>query len=122
MSAQPTPERLSLMFGLVLLMLATLPRYLVGDHGNRFNLMLMALVVLCLVAVLQWRLLDSIGRSRLPRLLGRLGLCLLAGLVGMSAWHALFSDFVGWERWLSHGTTLGLLLHALGLWLQPSRQ
>ncbi|NWN82349.1 MAG: hypothetical protein HLX48_05070 [Halomonas sp.] len=122
MGARPTPERLSLLVGLVVVMLATLPRYLVGDHGNRFNLMLMALPLVGLVAVLQWRLLDSAGRSGLPRLLGRLGLCLLAGLAGMGAWHGLFSDFVGWELWVSHGATLGLLLHAITLWVRPLSQ
>lgn len=119
MGGQPTAERLSLLLGLMLLMFASLPRYLVGGHGNRFNLMLMALGVVCLVGVVQWRLLDAPARARLPRLLGRLGLCLLAGLAGMGGWHALFSDFIGWELWLSHGATLGMLLHALGLWVKP---
>ncbi|WP_299232923.1 hypothetical protein [uncultured Halomonas sp.] len=119
MGGQPTAERVSLLLGLALLMLASLPRYLVGGHGNRFNLMLMALAVVCLVGVLQWRLLDVADRVRLPRLLSRLGLCLLAGLAGMAGWHAVFSDFIGWELWLSHGATLGLLLHALGLWVKP---
>ncbi|TDB05578.1 hypothetical protein [Halomonas marinisediminis] len=119
MGGQPTAERLSLLLGLALLMLASLPRYLVAGHENRFNLMLMALAVVCLVGVLQWRLLDVAGKARLPRLLSRLGLCLLAGLAGMAGWHALFTDFIGWELWLSHGTTLGLLLHALGLWVRP---
>lgn len=121
MGAQPTPERLSLVLGLALLMLATLPRYLVGGHESRFNLILMALAVVCLVGVLQWRLLAAPERLRLPRLLGRLGLCLVAGLAGMGGWHALFSDFIGWELWLAHGATLGLLIHALSLWVKAQR-
>lgn len=116
MGARPTPERLSLLLGLALLMLATVPRYLVGGHGTRLNLILMALVVVLVVAILQWRLLAAEARARLPRLLGRLGACLVAGLAGMGAWHALFSDFIGWELLISHAATLGLLLHALWLW------
>lgn len=119
MGAQPTPERLSLLLGLALLMLATLPRYLVGGHENRFNLILVALAVVCLVGMLQWRLLAAEQRARLPRLLVRLGLCLVAGLAGMGAWHALFTDFIGWELLVAHGATLGLLMHALGLWMKP---
>ncbi|MDN3520944.1 hypothetical protein [Halomonas ramblicola] len=121
MGARPTPERLSLLLGLALLMLATVPRYLVGGHGTRLNLILMALVAVLVVASLQWRLLAAEARARLPRLLGRLGACLVAGLVGMGAWHALFTDFIGWELLISHATTLGLLLHALWLWVKVPR-
>ncbi|MDW7748875.1 hypothetical protein [Halomonas sp.] len=121
MGATPTAERLSLLLGLGVLMLATLPRYQVGGHETQLSLMLMALAVVGVVAVLQWRLLPGEARSRLPALLRRLGLCLGAGLVVMAAWHALTSDFFGWELLVSHGATLGLLLHALGLWVRVPR-
>lgn len=121
MGPQPTPERLSLLLGLALLMLATLPRYLVGGHENRLNLILIALAVVGVVGMLQWRLLAAAQRTRLPRLVGRLGLCLVAGLAGMGGWHALFSDFIGWELLIAHGATLGLLLHALSLWVRAPR-
>lgn len=118
MGSQPSPERLSLVLGLLLLMLSTIPRYLVGGHDNRLNLILIAIAVVAAVAVVQWRLLEAEARSRLPGLLGRLGLCLVAGLAGMGLYHALFTDFIGWELLVAHGATLGLLLHALGLWLR----
>lgn len=118
MGATPTPERLSLLLGLGVLMLATLPRYLVGGHETRLSLMLMVLAVVVVVSVLQWRLLSGEARSRLPALLRRLGLSLGAGLVAMAAWHSLTSDFFGWELLISHGATLGLLLHALWLWVK----
>ncbi|MGJ7456844.1 hypothetical protein [Halomonas sp. RA08-2] len=118
MGTQPTPERLSLMLGLVLLMLSTLPRYLVGGHDNRFNLILIALVVVAGVAAAHWRLLESEARARLPRLMGRLGLCMALGLAGMGLYHALFTDFIGWELLIAHGATLGLLFHALSIWLR----
>ncbi|WFM73138.1 hypothetical protein [Halomonas sp. CKK8] len=121
MGATPTPERLSLLLGLGVLMLATLPRYQVGGHETQLSLMLMALAVVGVVAVMQWRQLPGEARSRLPALLRRLGLCLGAGLVVMAAWHALTSDFFGWELLVSHGATLGLLLHALWLWIRVPR-
>ncbi|MBB3330545.1 putative membrane protein [Halomonas campaniensis] len=118
MGAQPTPERLSLMLGLVLLMLATVPRYLAGGHETRLSLILMALAVVAAVALVHWRMLDGEARRRLPSLLGRLGVSLVAGLAGMGLYHALFTDFIGWELLLAHGATLGLLLHALWLWVR----
>ncbi len=118
MGAQPSPERLSLMLGLLLLMLSTIPRYLVGGHDNRLNLILIALAVVAAVAAVQWRMLEAEARMRLPRLLKRLGLCLVAGLAGMGLYHVLFTDFIGWELLIAHGATLGLLLHALLLWFR----
>lgn len=106
------------MLGLVLLMLSTLPRYLVGGHDNRFNLILIALVVVAGVAAAHWRLLEAEARARLPRLMGRLGLSMVVGLAGMGLYHVLFTDFIGWELLIAHGTTLGLLLHALSIWLK----
>ncbi|WP_416140723.1 hypothetical protein ACM26W_10245 [Halomonas sp. HK25] len=118
MGAQSTPERLSLLLGLVLLMLSTIPRFLVGGHDNRFNLILIALLVVAGVAAAHWRLLEAEARLRLPRLMGRLGVCMVAGLAGMGLYHALFTDFIGWELLIAHGATLGLLLHALSIWLR----
>ncbi|PMR70776.1 hypothetical protein [Halomonas heilongjiangensis] len=121
MGANPTPERLSLMLGLVLLMLATVPRFLVGGHETRLSLILIAVVAVAAVAFIHWRMLAGDARRRLPGLLGRLGLSLLAGLAGMGAWHALFTDWIGWQLLLAHGATLGLLLHALWLWWRAER-
>ncbi|CAM3412604.1 hypothetical protein [Halomonas lysinitropha] len=121
MGATPTPERFSLLLGLVVLLLATLPRYLAGGYETHLSLMLMVLAVVAVVCLLQWRLLPAEARSRLPALMRRLGLCLGLGLVVMAAWHTLISDFFGWELLVSHGATLGLLLHALGLWVRVPR-
>ncbi|QTF91180.1 hypothetical protein [Halomonas sp. BM-2019] len=118
MGAQPTPERLSLMLGLLLLMLSTIPRYLVGGHASRLNLILIALLVVAGAAVVNWRMLEAEARLRLPHLMGRLGACMVAGLAGMGLYHALFTDFIGWELLIAHGATLGLLLHALSLWVK----
>lgn len=120
MTTQPTAERFSLMLGLLVLMVATVPRYLVGGHDTRLSLILMALVVVAVVTVLNWRLLVAEERRRLPALLKRLGLCLVAGAVGMGLWHAVMSDWLSWQLLLAHGATLGLLLHALWLWGRAS--
>ncbi|SFT66186.1 hypothetical protein [Halomonas saccharevitans] len=121
MGATPTAERVSLLVGLSVLMLATLPRYLAAGLETRQSLMLMALAVVAIATLLQWRMLEHEARARLPGLLRRLVLCLGAGAAGMTAWHALTSDFFGWELVVSHGATLGLLLHALWLWWRPVR-
>ena len=121
MRAKPSAERLSLLLGLAAVMLVTLPRYYAGGHSSHISLMLMALAVVVVVSVLQWRQLADEARARLPALLRRLGLSLAVGLAVMLGWHALTSDFFGWELVLSHGATLGLLLHALWLWVRVPR-
>lgn len=118
MGGQPTPERLSLLLGLGVLMLAAVPRYLAGGHETRLSLLLMALAVVAVVALLQWRLLTTEARRRLPALLRRLALCLGVGLIGMGLWQGLVSGTLVWVLWLSYGATLGLLLHALWLWVR----
>ncbi|WP_111411774.1 hypothetical protein [Billgrantia lactosivorans] len=119
MGAAPTAERLSLLTGLVVLMLATIPRYLAGGNDNRLMLISLALLVVAAVALLNWRMLGAEERARLPRLARRLALSLVAGLALMGLWHALFSAWISWQLLIAHGATLGLLLHALWLWWQP---
>jgi hypothetical protein len=120
MTATPTAERLSLIAGLLVLMLATVPRYLAGGHDNRLNLIMLAIAVMAVVAVLNWRMLDTSERARLPALGKRLGISLLAGLVLMGGWHALFTAWISWQLLIAHGATLGLLMHALSLWWRPA--
>lgn len=119
MHAEPTAERLSLLAGLLILMLATVPRFIAGDYGNRLSLISIALAVVAVVAFLNWRMLDADQRRRLPQLGKRLLLALLAGLVVMGLWHALFTAWISWQLLLAHGATLGLLLHAVLLWWRP---
>ncbi|MCE8002125.1 hypothetical protein [Billgrantia ethanolica] len=119
MNAEPTAERLSLMAGLLILMLATVPRFIAGDYGNRLSLISIALAVVAVVAFLNWRMLGADERRRLPQLGKRLLLALLAGLVVMGLWHALFTAWVSWQLLIAHGATLGLLLHAVSLWWRP---
>lgn len=120
MAAKPSPERVSLLLGLTLLMLATVPRFLAGGHETRLSLVLIAVAVVAVVAFTHWRMLASDARRRMPGLLGRLGGSLLAGLAGMGAWHALFTDWISWQLLIAHGATLGLLLHALWLMWRPA--
>ncbi|MGY6563366.1 MAG: hypothetical protein ACXIU5_01390 [Halomonadaceae bacterium] len=120
MHAEPTAERLSMLAGLLILMLATVPRFIAGDYGNRLSLISIALAVVAVVAFLNWRMLDADQRRRLPQLGKRLLLALLAGLVVMGLWHALFTAWISWQLLLAHGATLGLLLHAVLLWWRPA--
>lgn len=117
MGATPTPERLSLLLGLLALMLASLPRYLLAGHQTRLTLLLIAVAVVAAVALTHWRLLGVASRARLPGLLRRLLACLALGAVVMAGWQGLVAGWQGWPVLASHGATLGLLLHALGLWV-----
>lgn len=114
-----TPERLSLMLGLLVLMLANVPRYLAGGHENRLTMIGIAIVVVAAVAVMHWRLLAQAGRARLPALIRRLCLALLAGLALMGGWHAMMTAWISWQLLIAHGATLGLLIHAVWLWWRP---
>ncbi|WP_309674535.1 hypothetical protein [Billgrantia campisalis] len=116
--ATPTAERLSVMLGLVVLMLANVPRYLATGHDTQLTLILMAAAAVAAVSVAHWRMLEAAERTRLPALFKRFGLCLVAGGVLMGAWHALFTDWISWQLLLAHGATLGLLLHAVWLWVR----
>ncbi|KAA0014669.1 hypothetical protein F0A17_03240 [Billgrantia pellis] len=119
MRAKPAAERLSLLLGLMVLMLATLPRYVAGGHDNRLTLILIALAVVAVVALTHWRMLEGSERARLPLLLKRLLVSLVVGTALMGGWHALFTAWISWQLLIAHGATLGLLLHALWLWWRP---
>jgi hypothetical protein len=103
-------------------MLSILPRYLAAGYQTRLILILLALAVVGVVALLQWWLLTADDKSRIPWLLGRLAIAMVGGLAAMGLWHLLFSDWISWQRLISHGATLGLLLHALTLWWQTGRE
>ncbi|QOR38960.1 hypothetical protein HNO52_10870 [Billgrantia diversa] len=122
MNVTPSAERLSLLVGLLILMLATVPRYLAGGHENRLTLIVVAMAVVAVVAVVNWRMLEGGERARLPWLGKRLAASLVAGLALMGLWHALFTDWISWQLLIAHGATLGLLLHALWLWWRPDSQ
>lgn len=111
-----SPERISVAVGLCIVMLAVLPRYWAGGHETRQTLIVIALVLVASVSFIQWRLLSTSARLKLPKLLKRLILMMVVGSVVMGVWHALFTDWLSWQVFISHGATLGLLIHALSLW------
>lgn len=119
--APTSPERISVALGLCVVMLATLPRYMAGGHETRQTLIIIALVLVAFVAIVQWRMLAVESRRRLPQLCKRLVVMLLLGMVVMGSWHALFTDWISWQVFISHGATLGVLLHALSLWWSGER-
>lgn len=120
--APTSPERISVALGLCIVMLATLPRYMAGGHETRQTLIIFALVLVAFAAIVQWRLLAVEARRRLPQLCKRLVVMLLLGMVVMGGWHALFTDWISWQVFISHGATLGVLLHAISLWWSGERQ
>lgn len=117
-----SPERISVAIGLCMVMLATLPRYMAGGHETRQTLIVIAFGVVAIAAIVQWRLLPVASRQQLPKLLKRLVAMLLLGAAIMGVWHALFTDWISWQVFISHGATLGVLLHTLSLWWSRERQ
>lgn len=111
-----SPERVSVAIGLCVVMLAALPRYMVGGHETRQTLILMALAIVAGAAVVQWKMLPTSARKMLPALLKRLVVMLVLGVLVMGAWHGLFTDWISWQVFISHAATCGLLLHAVSLW------
>ncbi|WP_311064277.1 hypothetical protein [Halomonas sp. DWK9] len=111
-----SPERVSVAIGLCVVMLAALPRYMVGGHETRQTLLLMALALVVGAAAVQWKMLPSSARKMLPGLLKRLAVMLVLGALVMGAWHGLFTDWISWQVFISHAATCGLLLHAVSLW------
>ncbi|MBT2788884.1 MULTISPECIES: hypothetical protein [unclassified Halomonas] len=120
--APTSPERISVALGLCIVMLATLPRYMAGGYETRQTLIIFALALVAFAAVVQWRLLAVEARRRLPQLCKRLVIMLLLGMAVMGGWHALFTDWISWQVFISHGATLGVLLHAISLWWSGERQ
>ncbi|WP_447893497.1 hypothetical protein [Vreelandella sp. GE22] len=110
-----SPERVSVAVGLCIVMLSVIPRYMAGGFETRQTLLLIALALVAGAAVVNWRLLSAKARAQLPALLKRLGIMLVAGAVVMGVWHALMTDWLSWQEFISHAATCGLLLYAISL-------
>nr|WP_289111160.1 hypothetical protein [uncultured Halomonas sp.] len=102
-----SPKRVSVAVGLCIVMLAALPRYMVGGHETRQTLLLMALVLVAGAAAFQWRMLSQEARQALPALIKRLAIMLVLGALVMGAWHAMFTDWISWQVFISHAATCG---------------
>nr|WP_297457262.1 hypothetical protein [uncultured Halomonas sp.] len=121
MAASMTPERLSIMIGVLAAIVATLPRYIVGGHQGQLALIALAFVAVAVVSVAAFRMLSHAARRRLPALLARLLGTLVLGGVIVASWQWIQGDVDGLLL-LSHGATVGLLLHALlAGWRRDSR-
>ncbi|MGM0542275.1 MAG: hypothetical protein ACQERP_00140 [Pseudomonadota bacterium] len=109
-------QRVSSAFGLCIVMLATLPRYMAGGNETRLSLIIMALVIVLAAVVVQWRMLSAAQRHRLPGMLKRLAAMMGLGVLVVGAWHALFTDWISWQVFISHAATFGLVAHVISLW------
>lgn len=115
MAASMTPERLSIMIGVLAVIAATLPRYIVGGDQGRLMLILLGFGAIAIVAAAAWRMLTHEARRRLPGLLGRLMAMLSLGCVVVALWQWFDKGWLAPLLLLSHGVTLGLLLHAIAV-------
>lgn len=107
------------MFGLVIVMLASVPRYMVGGYETRLVMALAVAGAVGIAAVFQWRQLQPSSRQRLPALLKRLLTCFVGGVAAIGLWHLLSGGWIGWELLVFYGGGLGLLGYALWLWWTP---
>lgn len=114
-------ERVGVAIGLCVVMLSVIPRYVAGGFETRQTLLIIAIVLVAAAAAFHWRMLPLAERKRLPSLLKRLVIALGAGAALMGGWHALMTDWISWQQFISHATTLGLLLYALSLKGQPGK-
>ena len=112
--------RCSLLVGLLMLMLASAPRYYLDGHDTHLIMLSFGGIAVAALAFFHWWQLASEWRANLKALIRRLAALMIGGIVIMGLWHALFGAWSGWPLLLSHGATLGLLLHALGLWWKPA--
>jgi len=121
MTASATPERFSVMTGLVLVMLASVPRYVFEGHETRLTLLLMAAAVVTIAAGFHWRMIESSARRQLPGLIKRLLACLLGGGLAIAIWQGVSLGGVDAILLRSHGAALGLLIHVVSLlWRRPA--
>ena len=117
--APATPERISVGVGLCVVMLAALPRFIIHGLETRQTLIGLAIVAVAVVMAINYRMLNVAERKRLPKLFKAMLLAMVAGIAVMAAWHGITSDWFSWQELISHGTTLGLLLHVVNLWRKP---
>ncbi|MDW5375596.1 hypothetical protein R6258_01565 [Halomonas sp. HP20-15] len=111
-----TAERVSILCGILIAMVATLLRYVAnGVAQDRMILLCIAAVVVSAVAVASWRLLDEGARQRFPALMGRMIAAMASSLLVIAVWQGIRDGMVNIDGLavLSHGTALGLLIHAL---------
>lgn len=113
-----TAERVSILSGILIAMVATLLRYIAnGVMQDRLILLCIAAVVVLAVAIASWRLLDAGARQRFPALMGRMGIAMASSLLVIVIWQGVQGGLANLDGLavLSHGTTLGLLVHALAV-------
>jgi len=113
-----TAERVSILSGILIAMLATLVRYIAnGVQPGRLILLCIAAVVVLGAALASWRLLDEAARQRFPALLGRMGIAMASSLLVIAVWQGIQGGLASFDGLavLSHGTALGLLIHALAV-------
>ncbi|SDX46262.1 hypothetical protein SAMN05443545_105344 [Aidingimonas halophila] len=113
-----TPQRLSTLLGLLILIVASIPRYVINQHMTRLTLLLIAFAAVAVVVIWHWRGLDQASRMQVPHFVRRLGGWLLAGLAVTALWQIATHGIIIWPLWLSQAAVSGLLLHVATLWMR----
>ncbi|MFC0268458.1 hypothetical protein [Kushneria aurantia] len=115
-------ERLAVLVGLVLAMLAAVPGYyLIGDR-ERLLLIGAGAVAVAMATLMMWRHSSEAERRRFYRALSRLPIAMVLGLAVALLGHIMGNAGTltgGWYRWLPWGMTTGVVLQALWCWWRP---
>lgn len=114
-------ERVSLMLGLVIVIVCSLPRFWVGGYETRLVLALAFALAVTVAGIFQWRQLPSSARQRLPGLIRRLLACFVGGVAAIGMLFLLSGGWIGWERLVAYGAGTGLIGYAVWLWWVPQR-
>lgn len=112
-------QRVSLMLGLVIVIVCSVPRFVVGGYETRLILALAFALAIAVAGLFQWRQLAASSRQRLPSLIRRLLACFIGGVAAIGMLYLLSGGWIGWERLIAYGTGTGLIGYALWLWWMP---
>ena len=120
-----TPQRVSVLAGLAVVMVANVPRFLMSGDNTRLMLIAGFAVAITALGVYIYRQLPDVAKGEVPMLMRRLLVWMVVGLAAMAAFNfaAPMLDRVqeGGLEVLVDGLTLGLVAHVISLWMHRGR-
>ncbi|AZV30941.1 hypothetical protein [Cobetia sp. ICG0124] len=116
-----TPQRVSVLAGLAIVMVANIPRFLLSGDTTRLMLISGFAVAVAALGVYIYRQLSDVAQGEVPRLMRRVFVWLVVGLAAMAAFNfaapMLDRPREGALEVLVDGLTLGLVAHVISLWM-----
>ncbi|WP_405278780.1 hypothetical protein [Cobetia sp. Ld8] len=120
-----TPQRVSVLAGLAVVMVANIPRFLMSGENTRLMLIVGFAVAVSALGIYIYRQLSDTAKAKVPTMMRRLLVWLVVGLAAMAAFNfaapMLNRPQEGGLEVLVDGLTLGLLAHVISMWMQRRR-